>query len=51
MIGTGNQQAAVADNGDESQGRDAYMDHLDRSRARIDRLACALRVVHTCPRI
>lgn len=46
----GNRQAEVADNDDESQGRDACMDHLDRSRARIDRSACALRAAHTCPR-
>lgn len=43
-------RAAVADSGDESQGRDACMDHLDRSRARIDRSACAPRAAHTCPR-
>lgn len=48
--GTGNRRVAVAGNDDESQGRDACMDHLDRSRARIDRLACAPRAAHTCPR-
>lgn len=48
--GTGNRRAAVADNDDGSQGRDACMDHLDRSRARIDRSACAPRAAHTCPR-
>lgn len=49
-FGMGNQRAAVADNGDESQGRDACMDHLDRSRARIDRSVCAPRAARTCPR-
>lgn len=50
VSGTDNRRAVVADSGDESQGRDAYMDRLDRSQARIDRSACALRAAYTCPR-
>lgn len=47
---TDSRRAVVADSDDESQGHDACMDRLDRSRARIDRSACALRAAHTCPR-
>ena len=43
---TDNRRAAVADNGDESQGRDACMDPLDRSRVHIDRLVYALQAAH-----
>lgn len=49
-FGMDNRRAVVAGNDDESQGRDACMDRLDRSRAHIDRSACAPRVAYTCPR-
>jgi len=50
VFDTDNRRAAVAGNDDGSQGRDAYMDHQNRSRVRIDQSAYELREAHICPR-
>lgn len=49
VSGMDNRRAAVADNGDGSQGRDAYMDHQNRLWARIDQSVYGLREAHICP--